>query len=561
MISDVIDELLQIAAAQGCAFDRDFKERVMQKMSGSTDSNSIMYQDFTARRPMEVETYLGSPIKLATESGLRVPRIETLYALLHHCNIANQQKQPSRSSPNPPNPPNAAPPPPRMSSTGPPRPPMNGNMNGPPPGNGMRGGRMSSMGGPPTRRGPGPPMMNGYPARQPNGYNPRGAPSNQLSQRPSFEGDDLGAEFSHLVLYDDIPEGEVVPTYGDAGNGAGPGVDIALRERELALRHRELQLREREYNLRRGSRRPPPSNHGGFDEDDDDDHDFFDPMENRGPPMPPVDSDNLDMMSVTSRRTRKAPSLSQIRNNPEHGVMGRNGGMRTSQTYGGRPPLGRNRGSSQMMAASMPGLHDSLMDDPMMGYSSNRYGTVDRKTMGDESRTNSLTAARLQELQGAGNNAGMNGAYPSPSPAMPRRTSHSPGNPFNGRNMGRPSPTDERYMGPGGMPHGGMPHGGPSPPGMVRQPVPRYPPGQGNAVAPQQVEQHAGVSNQYPPKGPVPKAMRSLTGSASASAGSGDSASQHVDSDPSAHSSQSSLAPHQAALAAARLHGRPVGAK
>jgi hypothetical protein len=71
----------------------------------------------------------------------------------------------------------------------------------------------------------------------------------------------------------------------------------------------------------------------------------------------------------------------------------------------------------------------------------------------------------------------------------------------------------------------------------MRQPVPRHPPGQGNAVAPQQVEQYAGVSALHPPKGPMN--VRSLTGSASASAGSGDSA--NIDSEPSAHSSQSSL--------------------
>lgn len=213
--------------------------------------------------------------------------------------------------------------------------------------------------------------------------------------------------------------------------------------------------------------------------------------------------------------------------------------------------MSRNRASAQLMA-SMPTMHDNPLDNPLMGYSSNRYGNVDRKVIGEESRTNSLTAARLNELQGAGNNAGMNGAYPSPNPGMPRRTSHSPGNPLNGRNMGRPSPPEDGYMAPGSM----QPNGGPSPPGMMRQPVPRYPPGQGNAVAPQQVEQHAGVSNQYPLKGPIQKNVRSLTGSASASAGSGDSgASAHIESDPSAHSSQSSLAPRQAA----RLQGHLIG--
>jgi len=553
MISDVMDELLQIATAQGCSFDEDFKLRTIQKMSEPSPSYSIMYQDFMAKRPMEVETYLGSPIKLAQDTGVRVPRIETLYALLHHCNIVNQQRPAVAPSVSP-NPPPGSAPPPRLSSTGP-RPPMNGNMNGGMNGNGMRGGRTPSMG-PSMRRGPGPPMMNGYPSRQSNGYNPRGPPPNQLSRRPSFEGDDLG-EFSHLVLYDDIPEGGVAPGYGDMSNSTNNS-QLAIRERELNLRQRELQLREQEYHMRKGPRRPPPSHRGGFDDDDDDDDDFFDPMAARGPPIPAVDPDSVDMMSVTSRRTRKAPSLSQIRQNPEQGMTGRGSGVRQSHNYGARAGMNRNRLSAQLMAG-MPGVHDDPLANEMMGYSSNRYGNVDRKAMGDESRTNSLTAARLNELQGAGTNAGMNGAYPSPAPApgMPRRTSHSPGNPLNnGRSMGRPSPPDDGYLPPGEM----HPNGGPSPPGMMRQPVPRYPPGQGNAVAPQQVEQHAGVSNKYPPKGPLglpQKNVRSLTGSASASAGSGDSgASAHIESDPSAHSSSSSLAPRQRA---ARLQGQSVG--
>lgn len=534
MISDVIDELLQIATSQGCKFESDFKEKTIQNLIMPTETHSIMFQDYTAKRPMEVETYLGSPIKVAGESGIRVPRIETLYALLHHCNIVNQQK-PVAPPPSP-NTSAGAPgpiPPPRVGSAAP-RPPMNGGVGGLPNGHGingnsMRGGRNPPMG-PPMRRGP--PSVNGYPSRQSNGYNPRGLPPNQMSRRPSFENNDL-EEFQHVVLYDDIPEG--------SASGPHPS-ELALRERELALRQRELQLREQEYNMRRGGRPPPPpqSHVGGFDDDDDDD-DFFDPMAARGPPLPQIDPENFDMMSVTSRKTRKTPSLSQIRRDPE--ASGR--GMRQSHSF--RPGMNRNRASSQMMA-NMPGAHDNLLENPMMAYSSNRYGNVDRKMIHDDSRTNSLTAARLTELQGPGNNAGMNGAYPSP-----RRTDQSPGNPFGpaGRPMGRPSPPHDGYMGPGGMPNGG-----PSPNGMMRQPVPRHPPGQGNAVAPYQVEQHAGVSNLYPPKGPAQKQVRSLTGSASASAGSGDSA--QIDSEPSAHSSQSSLGPRQAAAMAA-AQGRMVG--
>jgi len=122
--------------------------------------------------------------------------------------------------------------------------------------------------------------------------------------------------------------------------------------------------------------------------------------------------------------------------------------------------------------------------------------------------------------------------------------------------MKRPSPPNG-YIHPNGTPNGmangnpngipnGMPNGigngRPSPPGM-KQPVPRHPPGHGNAVAPHQVEQHAGVSNTYPQK--QNPQVRSLTGSASASAASGDSsgASAHLDSSNS--SANSSLGAQQ----------------
>jgi len=271
--------------------------------------------------------------------------------------------------------------------------------------------------------------------------------------------------------------------------------------------------------VRRGPPTPQMRN-GGFD-DEDDDEDYFDPT--MGPPPPMIDPDNFDMMSVTSRRNRKAPSASQLRKNPEMD--------NTSQRRGGgfsRPHFSRNRSSARLIDA-LPGNHDSIMNDPLMGYSSNRYGTVDRQSLGQESRTNSLTAARLDDLQ-------YGGPVNPPSGPYPRRASQSPGNPYSpnlARTNGRPSPPN------GFLPNGYPPNGRPSPPGGVRQPVPRYPPGQGNTVAPQQVEQHAGVSALLPPKGV--KNIRSLTGSASASAGSGESA--NIDSENSAHSSQSSLGP------------------
>jgi hypothetical protein len=524
LVSDMMDELLALAEAQGCKFPPEFKQNTINEFTRSSTEN-IMWQDYTARRPMEVETYLGSPVRLSQETGVSVPRVEALYAVLHNLNLVNRSRPKIDTAvgvPAQPGSPSGTPSPlPRGSAQGPPRPGPNGMPNG----NGMRPRPRGPSLGPP---GPGmrrpPPSMNGGP---PNGH-PRPPPNGRLpSRRGSMEGGDLD-EFSHLVLYDDIPEG------GEGGYGQPNPHDMVLRERELQLRQRELALREQEMRLRRaaagvgpgpGPRRgppPPPSRAGGggFDDDDEDD-DYFDPTPSSGASM--IDPDNFDMMSVTSRKNRKAPgNAAQFRKNPEHDA-----GPPRSRF---RPSFGRNR-SSQVMAgmAGVPALHENIMDDPLLGFTSNRYGNVDRGAMHAGSRANSLTAARLDELQ-----------YNQGPPPMgmngngPRRSSQSPGNPYSpsvrGVPTGRPSP-------PNGYP-GPQMNGRPSPPEGMRQPMPRYPPGHGNVVAPQQVEQHAGVSSLHPPK---TKSTRSLTGSASASAGSGDST--NLDSEPSAHSSQSSLGP------------------
>lgn len=492
----------------------------MEEMILPKDSNSIMFQDYAAKRPMEIETYLGAPIRIAKQVNVKIPRIETLYALLYHVNIANQKRtsQPPVSDAAAVQQPVLQP---RNSSMPPGRgPPPNGPMpgrgsynNGMPP-NG-RGGRAPSMTGPPPgmgRRGP----SQSY---GPNGMMPPRMP-NQMQRRPSFEQGNILDEFSHVVMYENDP-------YQDGGAGAynenASPPHMALRERELMLRQKELALREREMHMRGNGRpygpsRPTPSHFGDDDEDGDD---YFDPMAYRGPP---VDPDNVDMMSITSRRTRKQPSISQLRQNPEMG------GPRGRGNPFSRPGMPRNRASSSRAILDMGTSAENVHDNPLFAYTDNRYGNVDRGALGKESRANSLTAARLDELaQGNGY-----GGYPP----MNRRASQSPANTLGpaGRGPGRPL-TNGGYA-PNGVP----PNGDRVSPPDMRQPTPRYPPGHGNAVAPQGIEQRAGVSNLYPPKrGPQ---VRSLTGSASASAGSGDSSrSAQIESENSAYSSQSSLGP------------------
>ena len=221
---------------------------------------------------MEVETYLGSPVELAKAANVRVPRIETLYALLRNVNTANKDRPP------PPSPTVVqAAPPPRVTSVQPPPRQPNGHLtNGaprPPRGPSSMGQPMGPPMGPNGRRGP--PPVNGF----------RGPPPG-MQRRPSFDENNLD-EFSHVVLYDDMPDGEASAGYGDGGNMGG----VSLRERELMLREREMQLRQQEMAMRggRGGRRPAPSLvPQDFYEDDEYGDDYFDPMQSRMPP-PNVD--------------------------------------------------------------------------------------------------------------------------------------------------------------------------------------------------------------------------------------------------------------------------------
>ena len=502
MISDIIDELIDIASSYKCTFISDFRQKTMRSMLEPTAEPSTMYQDFNARRPMEVETYLGSPVTLAKAANINAPRIETLYTIMRHANAVNQSRSPAPSSANPP-------PHSRAPSTVPPNGAPHRLMNGNGRGMLMRGGPMM----PQLRRGPPPVGANGY-RGPPNGFPSRGPP--QMARQPSFDENNLD-EFSHVVLYDDIPEGDVA-----AMTEGGPAGGATLRERELALREKELALREQQIEMqRRGGRRPSAAKPRDYYDEDEDDDDYFDPTMMRGPP-PPIDPDNFDMMSVTSRRNKRSTSQGQLRRD----VFAGGNGMRGGPPHG-RPQMSRQSRASAQILSDMPTIGSNILDNPMIGFASNRYGNVDPKQMHDESRTNSLTAGRLQEMGPAG----------SPYPAPPvRRTSRSPGNPFgpSGRDMGRPSPPHDIYS------PGALRNGGPYPiNGNLPAPTPRYPPGQGSNVRPQHVEQQAVVSKPFPP----PKGPKSVTGSASASAGSGDSGSANIDSEPSAHSSTSSFAP------------------
>jgi hypothetical protein len=518
LINDLIDELISVAEAQKCSFSADFKQKTIEDQLNAPQSTNIMYQDFMARRPLEVETFLGSPIKSAKALNVPTPHLNTLYPILSHMNQSNQSKPP--------------PPSPAVSVGGPQNSrPVQGRGAPPPqrgPGIPPRG--PQSRGGLDPRRAPpsqqrGMPSQNGYPPPTGNGHL---SPRLELSRRNSFD-DDL-EEFGHIALYGDMVDTDGPAPPGpqhDVYQGQRPSLsaaELALRERELALREREHMLREQEMMRSRPNTSGRPRKTSGRSRsvygDDEEDDDFY--VDSAPPPMPMVDVDNFDMMSVTSRRNRRLPSASGQRS---LGPLGPD--VPNAPPGRGRHSMFSRSGKNRASAASarlmndVPGLHDTITDNALMGYSSNRYGNVDRTLMTTTSRANSMTSrAGLED----GPNYGA-GAYP-PMPnggggQMPRRMSTSPDDrrpngygPRNGQ-----SPPDHRGY-----------RGGPPPDGQIRQPFPKQ-----NGY-PHQVEQHVSDGVRQPPmmKGAASNTIRSTTGSASASLDSGSG-------ETSAYSSSSSL--------------------
>lgn len=507
LIYDLIGELMSIAEAQGCNFPPDFAQKTIDEHLKASPSLNIMHQDYTARRPLEIETFLGSPIKAGKAALLKTPRLDTLYPILHHLNQQNQNRPPP--SPNGPMNPS-----PRAMQS----PPMSrpGTQNGHyPMGNGMPPRRppTGSRPGFDPRRPPGsavpPPRgssANGHPPPRQNGMN--GGPQNGTSRRNSFD-DDL-EEFGHIALYGDMIDDPTGMPQGD--NGPRQLNELALRERELALREREYALQQQQQGPKNGGRKMPgrrklmSRSRSVYGDDEDDDDDFY---VDEAPAMPMVDVENFDMMSLTSRRNRRLPSAGNIRNNPEAAFnqQAMRGGRHSMFT---RPGMGRQRTSARMMS-DVPGLHDSIVDNPLMGYSSNRYGAVDRKVMTDTSRANSMTSTRMEDIR---NDPSFGNAYPQPPINRPRMSQ------FPAHSQYRGLPADLRAF-----------HDYPDGPPQMR-----YSPGP-NGYPPHPTEQPIsdGVSHPRSMKGPPNNNVRSTTGSASAS--TNDSAS----GDTSAHSSSSSL--------------------
>lgn len=65
-------------------------ERMFKQTASMGDYRTSMVIDYVLGRPLEVEAILGNPVRRARELGVAVPRMETLYALVRHADLARR---------------------------------------------------------------------------------------------------------------------------------------------------------------------------------------------------------------------------------------------------------------------------------------------------------------------------------------------------------------------------------------------------------------------------------------------------------------------------------------
>ena len=92
---ELVTDLMQEVVAGAAALGRTIPDHFVQKMLRDTDQmppyRTSMKIDYENRRPLEVESIFGNPVRAAKTAGLQLPRIEMLYQQLKFLNDRNLQ--------------------------------------------------------------------------------------------------------------------------------------------------------------------------------------------------------------------------------------------------------------------------------------------------------------------------------------------------------------------------------------------------------------------------------------------------------------------------------------
>ncbi|KAK9456759.1 ketopantoate reductase PanE/ApbA-domain-containing protein [Dipodascopsis uninucleata] len=376
-------ELVNIAVTQDCTFEPSFATSIIESsissLSGPAKSKpSIMYQDYSARRPMQVEVMVSNPLAIADKFHVEAPRLEFIHLMLSRINNAIQSG----------------------TAIGIP----GGSLNSPvfirqsSYKNGSNSGTVFSPSSVPmsaassSRRMQSQPQMGSQ-----QQYSSSRRQSSKPRRRPSLEGLE---ELSDLVAYADAvlsPNGALHSSNSTTQISSMPKAypkPPSGATRRTSATHVPMVPSPQIPQSR------SQSAIGGTVEES--------PQSSMTEYFSAVSSDNLDMLSVTSRRNRRNGSA--IRNmksaDPSPGI-GRSASSTRLSVMASRKNSNNGNDSSTDLSIAALEYYESFIDSPIISYTSDRYHTVDTRALTDHSRSNSLSSGIPRPM------------YP-PAPAMPQ---------------------------------------------------------------------------------------------------------------------------------------------
>ncbi|HPI90473.1 MAG TPA: 2-dehydropantoate 2-reductase [Spirochaetota bacterium] len=90
LIEEVMKEVALLAEKTGTALSEDIIKKNLDDTRVMKPYKTSMLLDFENKRPLEVEAILGNALRIASEQGITVPHIESLYGLLILADLHNR---------------------------------------------------------------------------------------------------------------------------------------------------------------------------------------------------------------------------------------------------------------------------------------------------------------------------------------------------------------------------------------------------------------------------------------------------------------------------------------
>jgi 2-dehydropantoate 2-reductase len=90
LVTAIMEEICAGALACGHPVEKEFIQEMLSYTDAMTPYKTSMKIDFDEKRPMEVESIFGAPLRAAQEAGASVPRMEMLYEQLKYLDETNR---------------------------------------------------------------------------------------------------------------------------------------------------------------------------------------------------------------------------------------------------------------------------------------------------------------------------------------------------------------------------------------------------------------------------------------------------------------------------------------